>query len=86
MRLKFWGSGRTLLGTEIIGFESKTYTAGRTENLFGIDGLNAEDGGEPTAAPPGITVATFNVYEFVQTLGDTEGQGSLACCISMGFK
>ena len=63
MRLKFWGSGRTLLGTEIIGFESKTYTAGRTENLFGIDGLNAEDGGEPTAAPPGITVATFNVYQ-----------------------
>lgn len=63
MRLKFWGSGRTLLGTEIIGFESKTYAAGRTKNLFGIDGLDAEDGGEPTAAPPGITVATFNVYQ-----------------------
>ena len=63
MRLKFWGSGRTLLGTEIIGFESKTYAAGRTENLFGIDGLDVEDGGEPTAAPPGITVATYNVYQ-----------------------
>ena len=63
MRLKFWGSGCELHSTDIIGFQSKTYAAGRTENLFGIDGLDAEDGGEPTAAPPGITVATFNVYQ-----------------------
>ncbi len=63
MRLKFWGSGCELHSTDIIGFQSKTYAAGRTENLFGIDGLDVEDGGEPTAAPPGITVATFNVYQ-----------------------
>ncbi len=63
MRLKFWGSGWTLLGTKIIGFESKTYAAGRTENLFGIDGLDVEEGGEPTAVP-GITVAIFNTCRF----------------------
>ena len=61
MRLKFWGSGRTLGANDIIIFESKTFAAGRTENLFAINSLNAENGGEPTAEPPGITVATYNV-------------------------
>ena len=28
----------------------------------------------------------LNVYEFEQALGDTEGQGSLTCCISSGCK
>jgi endonuclease/exonuclease/phosphatase family metal-dependent hydrolase len=61
MRLKFWGSGRTLGANDIIIFESKTFAAGRTENLFSINNLTAEDGGEPTAEPPGITVGVYNI-------------------------
>ncbi len=61
MRLKFWGSGETLAGTDIIEFESKTFAAGRTENLLAINALTAEDGGEPTAEAPGITVGVYNI-------------------------
>lgn len=63
MRLKFWGDGYTLASNKLVQFTSFTYAAGRTENLFSINDLMAEDGGEPTAAPPGITVATYNVYQ-----------------------
>lgn len=63
MRLKFWGSGYTLASNKLVQFNSFTYAAGRTENLFSISDLTAEDGGEPTATPPGITVATYNVYQ-----------------------
>ena len=28
----------------------------------------------------------LNGHEFEQTLGDSEGQGSLACCSSWGYK
>ena len=28
----------------------------------------------------------FNGHEFEQTVGDSEGQGSLACCSSWGCK
>lgn len=61
MRLKFWGSGKTLGNTEVVHFESKTYAAGRTENLLQINGLTAESGGDPSVTPPSITVATYNV-------------------------
>ncbi len=61
MRLKFWGSGYTLESDKIIGMESKTYAAGRTENLLGINSLTAEDGGEPTSERPGITVGVYNI-------------------------
>ena len=61
MRLKFWGSGYALDKDVIVEFESKTYAAGRTENLLTIAELTAEAGGEPTAEAPGITVATYNV-------------------------
>lgn len=64
MRLKFWGSGLTLAGTDFIEFESKAFAAGRTENLFSVAELTAENGGEPTAAAPGITVAIFNTCRF----------------------
>ena len=63
MRLKFWGSGQTLSGTDVIEFESKTYAAGRTENLLQINSLTAENGGTPTAAPPSITVAVYNLKQ-----------------------
>ena len=61
MRLKFWGSGSTLGKDDIIVFESKTYAAGRTENIFAINTLTAEAGGDPTPSAAGITVATYNV-------------------------
>ena len=61
MRLKFWGGGSTLGADDIVVFESKTYAAGRTENILAINTLTAEAGGDPTAAAAGITVATYNV-------------------------
>ena len=63
MRLKFWGSGHTLGNRDLIEFESKEFAAGRTEDLFGIDALTAEDGGEPTSAHPGVTVAVYNLKQ-----------------------
>lgn len=63
MRLKFWGSGQELKGKDIIGFESKTYAAGRTENLLSINSLTAESGGTPTSAPPSVTVAVYNLKQ-----------------------
>ena len=49
MRLKFWGSGHTLANTDVVEFESKTFAAGRVEDLFTINSLTAENGGAPTA-------------------------------------
>ena len=63
MRLKFWGDGYALASDKLVQFTSFTYAAGRTENLLAISDLAAEDGGEPTAASPGITVALYNVYQ-----------------------
>ena len=62
MRLKFWGSGQTLGRGKVVEFESKTFAAGRTENVLAINSLTAENGGEPTAEVR-ITVATYNVYQ-----------------------
>lgn len=80
MRLKFWGDGHTL-GSSVAEFASKTFAAGRTENLLQINNLTAEDGGEPTAEAPGITVATFNVMRLdddnrpaAATSGDANGK------------
>ena len=61
MRLKFWGSGETLGADDIVVFGSKTFAAGRTENIFAINTLTAEAGGEPTAERPGITVGVYNI-------------------------
>ncbi|MBO4339937.1 MAG: hypothetical protein J5835_00715 [Bacteroidales bacterium] len=63
MRLKFWGSGNTLANSDVIEFESKTYAAGRTENLLQINALTAESGGTPTSAPPSVTVAVYNLKQ-----------------------
>ena len=63
MRLKFSkiaNNSTTLNGSDVIEFESKTYAAGRTENLLAINNLTSESGGTPTLTPPTITVATFN--------------------------
>jgi endonuclease/exonuclease/phosphatase family metal-dependent hydrolase len=60
MRLKFWGSGYTLESTDIIGFESKTFAAGRTENLFTIGDLTAESGS--ASLETRIVVGCYNLY------------------------
>ena len=63
MRLKFSkfaNNSTTLNGSDVIEFESKTFVAGRTENLLAISNLTSESGGTPTLTPPTITVATFN--------------------------
>ena len=71
MRLKFWGDGEILASNDLVEFASKTYTAGRTENLLAINALTAENGGEPTATPPGITVAVYNLKQQDNRLGGT---------------
>lgn len=63
MRLKFWGEGEVLAGSELRAFASKTYAAGRTENLVGIGDLVAEDGGMPSV-PATVKVALFNTMRF----------------------
>lgn len=65
MRLKFWGEGFELKGSDLVAFESKAYAAGRTENLLAAGELVAEDGGMPDI-PAGITVALFNTMRFDQ--------------------
>ena len=61
MRLKFWGDGHTLASNELVAFQSASFAAGRTENLLSIANLSAENGGEPTAEAPGITVGVYNI-------------------------
>ena len=63
MRLKFWGDGVDLAGSDLRAFASKTFAAGRTENLVGINDLLAEDGGMPNV-PAGVKVALFNILRF----------------------
>lgn len=63
MRLKFWGAGYELNGTDLVAFESKTFAAGRTEHLVAAGELDAEDGGMPDV-PAGVTVAVFNTMRF----------------------
>ena len=63
MRLKFWGDGHTLGNKEVAEMASKTYAAGRTENLLQINSLTAESGGTPTSAPPSVTVAVYNLKQ-----------------------
>ena len=81
MRLKFWGTGNTLSNNGVIEFESKTYAAGRTENLLAINSLTSESGGTPTVTPPSITVACYNVMRLdddnrpaAATTGDSNGK------------
>jgi len=81
MRLKFWGDGGTLANNAVIEFESKTFAAGRTENLLAINDLTSENGGNPTVTPPTITVATYNVMRLdddnrpaAATTGDSNGK------------
>ena len=81
MRLKFWGEGKALSGKDLVAFPSKTYDASRVGETFSLDGLTAEDGGEPTSEAPGITVATYNVMRLdtdnrpaAATTGDSNGK------------
>ena len=84
MRLKFSkfaNNSTTLTGEDVIEFESKTYEAGRTENLLAINSLTSENGGNPTVTPPTITVACYNVMRLdddnrpaAATTGDSNGK------------
>gem|GEM_PF-1326399 len=58
MRLTFL-SGQTVSGDKVIEFESKTFAAGRTENLFAAGSLTAEEG---TASATIINVGVYNLY------------------------
>ena len=78
MRLKFWGDGHILENSDLVEFGSKTFAAGRTEDIFGINALTAEDGGEPTSAHPGVTVAVYNLKQ-----QDNRAGGEFSDYISM---
>ena len=79
MRLKFWGSsGYTLDKDKVVEFESKTYAAGRSENLLQINSLTAENGGTPTVTPPSVTVAVYNLKQ-----QENRASGTYAEYISM---
>ncbi|MBR6002343.1 MAG: endonuclease/exonuclease/phosphatase family protein [Bacteroidales bacterium] len=63
MTLKFWandGSGYTLERDTVYEFGSKTYAAGRTENLFGVSDLAAESGS--ASLETRIIVGCYNLY------------------------
>lgn len=77
MRLKFWGDGEILSSSDLVEFTSKTYAAGRTENLLAINALTAENGGEPTATPPGITVGVYNIKMAENRAGDNSAYISM---------
>ena len=77
MRLKFWGSGYTLAGNSIVQFESKTFAASRVGETFSLDGLTAEDGGEPTSERPGITVGVYNIKMAENRAGDNSAYISM---------
>jgi len=61
MRLTFCKNGYVINGTDVLEFEPKTFAAGRAEEIVAINSLTAQDGGEPTAAAPGITVGVYNI-------------------------
>ena len=58
MRLKFWGSGKDLGGTDIVAFEDKVYAAGRTDVLGELPQLPQEDLSFDTH----ITVGGYNIW------------------------
>lgn len=61
MRLKFWGSGKNLSGSDIIAFEEKVYAAGRVDILGELPELPQEDRNFDTH----ITVGNYNVWTTV---------------------
>ena len=60
MTLKFWSSGLTLARTDIIEFQSKTFAAGRTDELLQINSLTAESGS--ASLETRIVVGCYNLY------------------------
>lgn len=58
MRLKFWGSGKTLESSDIIAFADKTFAPGRVDVLSELPSLSQEDRNFDTR----ITVGNYNVW------------------------
>ena len=69
MRLKFYGSGQTLSAGTLVEFASKTYAAGRVEELVQLNDFTAEAGGDPEKKAS-FTIANYNI------LSDYEGSRS----------
>lgn len=60
MRLKFFGDGKTLAKGSLVEFVSKTYAAGRVEELAQIGDFTANDAGS-LEKKANFTVATYNI-------------------------
>jgi len=58
MRLKFWGSGKTLDNTDIIAFEERTFAPGRVDILGELPQLAQTDCNFDTH----ITVGSYNIW------------------------
>lgn len=58
---KFFGSGKTLNKGALVQLESKTYAAGRVEELVQINDFTAESAGDPETRAE-FTVATYNLF------------------------
>ena len=58
MRLKFWGSGKTIAGSDIIAFEDKVFAPGRVDILGELPQLTQQDRSFDTH----ITVGNYNIW------------------------
>lgn len=61
MRLKFWGSGKNLAGSDIVAFENKEFAPGRVDVLGELPQLPQQDRSFDTH----ITVGNYNVWTTV---------------------
>ena len=61
MRLKFWGSGKSLAGSDIVAFEDKVFAPGRVDILGELPQLTHQDRSFDTH----ITVGNYNVWTTV---------------------
>lgn len=69
MRLKFFGDGKTLAKGSLVEFVSKTYAAGRVEELAQINDFSSQAGGDPEKKAS-FTIANYNI------LSDYDGSRS----------
>lgn len=81
MRLSF-GKGKTYGPGDLVEFVSKTYAAGRVEELVTITDFTAQAGGDPEKRAE-ITVATYNIFSNAE--GTRIGRLDLSnCAVTLG--
>lgn len=79
MRLKFFGTGKTLAGGNLVEFASKTYAAGRVEELVALNDFSAQAGGDPEKKAS-FTVANYNLLSNCEGARDEKPFLQVANC------